>query len=176
MKSLPIPVALSLLCSLAVQASAEPPVTKAAPGKLNQRKIPGFALKKSAFASGRVTELWERATDKAQLRIEVVPKAGSATVDARLKSVNAKLPKDGRGSEELLYLFETSDAAKGWTNYRGTTNFPFKTYRYWKLQDGTLVLADFTFTGSKPSLDRAREAFVTSKKAADGTLKALQGS
>ena len=128
--------------------------------------IPGFTLKKTNTSAQGVVELWERSADRAQLRVETIPGADEALAERRLNAVNAKIPKTGVKSEELMFRFATTADEKAWTNYRATHHITFKTYRFWKLRNGKLVMADFTFPGALPNTDSARAAFIGAKRAA----------
>lgn len=112
-------------------------------------------------------ERWERPADGALLTLEILPQADEKLVDARLKAVNAGIPSQGVASEQLMFRYQTSPDTKAWTNYRATHHATFKTYRFWKLRNGKLVMADVTFPRRKPDFDAARRAFITAKKAAD---------
>jgi hypothetical protein len=168
-----------LLAVLGITAgpAATPGLWAAAPDvkALKGRTIPGFTLKRTTAAPNRVVELWARAADGAQLRIEIIPRADAAIAEARLKAVNAKIPREEPQSEELMFRFQTTADTKAWTNYRATHHITFKTYRFWRLQNRTLVMADVSFPRGKPSFDAARGAFVAAKKAADGTMQSLIG-
>ena len=141
---------------------------------------PGFVLTTTTPAGKGVVESWQRTADGAQLRIEVIPGATATTAGARLKSVNAKIGATPLEQEELLYVFERRGPDIGWANYRSTHHITFKTYRYWKLQKGTLVMADLSFprgkpvtAAGKPDFDAARNAFIAVRRGVDRTFKAL---
>jgi|GEM_PF-3087882 hypothetical protein len=142
--------------------------------RLKGRTVPGFALKKTTRTPGGVVETWVRGADGVELRIEVLTGADLAKAESRLKAVNAKIGTTGQQSEELMFRYASSGKSMAWTNYRGTHHITFKTYRYWTLRGGTLVMADVSFPRGKPDFDAARMAFVTAKKAGDGVVKALQ--
>lgn len=174
MKAWILPAALCL-----VAGPAGPPrsASAASPLKeLSRRTIAGFRLKKTTHRPNGVVELWDRSADRAQLRIEIITRADDATAAARLKAVNARIPKKEPQSEELMFRYQTSVDTKAWTNYRATHHITFKTYRFWRLRNNTLVLADLSFLRGKPDFDAARMAFVTAKKAADSTMEAVLGS
>lgn len=141
---------------------------QAAPAQSGQKKqvIPGFTLKKTNTTPQGVVELWERNADRAQLRVETISGADDALAERRLNSVNAKIPKTGVKSEELMFRYATTPDEKAWTNYRATHHITFKTYRFWKLRNSTLVMADVTFPGALPNADGARGAFIGAKRAA----------
>ena len=166
--------------TMARQAAAPRPAPNLSGLKGRSAALPGFVLKKTTATPKGVVESWERTADGARLRIEVIRGANARSAEARLNAVNAKIGKTPLEQEELMYRFEARGQDIGWANYRGTHHVTFKTYRYWKLQKGTLVMADLTFPrgkpvtpGEKPDFDAARNAFIAVRRAADSTLKAL---
>lgn len=133
----------------------------------------GFTRKQSKKTANGVVEVWQRTADGAQLRIEVISRANLALAEKRLNAINAKIPKTEPQNEELLFRIATSGNNLSWANYRATNHVTYKTYHYWRLQSGTLVMASVSFTRGKPNFDEARGAFIAAKRAADGTVKAL---
>lgn len=140
---------------------------------LKGRTLPGFTRKQTKTTANGVVEVWQRGADGAQLRIEVIPRANLALAEKRLNAVNSRISGKEPQNEEMIFRIATSGNNLSWANYRATNHITYKTYHYWRLQSGTLVMASVSFTGGKPSFDAARGAFIAAKRAADSTVKAL---